>query len=300
MTPEPAQPTGEHPAIELAGVGFAYARGGWGAGGSGEPVLEDISLTVARGERLGILGPNGGGKSTLLKIMLGLLRPQRGSVRVLGRSPEQARREGLIGYVPQKLDADLALPITVGEMVTLGASWRLWPWATPSREQTQRVRHLLDLVGAAAFADRPIGKLSGGQMQRALIARALACQPAILALDEPTVGIDAPGQRQFAELLERLHAELKLTIVIISHDLRAIAAGSDRVACLARRLHSHVSPKGLTPEVLAEVFSHDVAGLSGVLGPVHVHAHRAADCPEGHALGEPHVHGPGCEKDQRH
>lgn len=261
-------------------MGFTYP-------GAEVPALAEVDLRIAEGERLGILGPNGGGKSTLLKIILGLLRPQQGTARVLGRSPDEARRSSLIGYVPQKLDADLALPISVREMVTLGATWTLAPWRRVDSATIARVGELLRLVGAEGFADRPIGKLSGGQMQRALIARALAGQPKILALDEPLVGIDAPGQRQFAELLDRVHRELRLTTIIISHDLRAIAAGSDRVACLARRLHSHVSPAGLTPEVLAEVFSHDVAGIVGNLGPVHVHAHRAADCPHDHTHDHP-------------
>lgn len=262
-------------------MGFTYP-------GAEVPALAEVDLRIAEGERLGILGPNGGGKSTLLKIILGLLRPQQGTARVLGRSPDEARRSSLIGYVPQKLDADLALPISVREMVTLGATWTLAPWRRVDSATIARVGELLRLVGAEGFADRPIGKLSGGQMQRALIARALAGQPKILALDEPLVGIDAPGQRQFAELLDRVHRELRLTTIIISHDLRAIAAGSDRVACLARRLHSHVSPAGLTPEVLAEVFSHDVAGIVGNLGPVHVHAHRAADCTHDHDHSHDH------------
>jgi zinc transport system ATP-binding protein len=271
----------QHLAVELIGVGFTYP-------GAELPALSEVDLRIAEGERLGILGPNGGGKSTLLKIILGLLRPQQGTARVLGRSPDEARRSSLIGYVPQKLDADLALPISVREMVTLGATWTLAPWRRVDSATIARVGELLRLVGAEGFADRPIGKLSGGQMQRALIARALAGQPKILALDEPLVGIDVPGQRQFAELLDRVHRELRLTTIIISHDLRAIAAGSDRVACLARRLHSHVSPAGLTPEVLAEVFSHDVAGIVGNLGPVHVHAHRAADCPHDHDHAHDH------------
>jgi ABC-type Mn2+/Zn2+ transport system ATPase subunit len=269
-------------AVEFESVSFAYP-------GADAPALEQVSLRVLAGERLGVLGPNGGGKSTLLKLALGLLKPRTGRIAIFGRSPEQARREGLIGYVPQRLDAEWALPVSVRELVTLGASWRQSAWSPVSAQTRARVGTVLELVGAAGYAQQPIGTLSGGQMQRALIARALVAGPKILALDEPTVGIDAPGQQRFAELLAKVHAELGLTILIISHDLRAIAAGSDRVACLARRLHSHTSPSGLTPQVLAEVFSHDVAGLAGALGPVHVHAHRAADCPE-HAHAEPHAH----------
>lgn len=260
-------------AVQLDSVSFTYP-------GADAPAIESIQLAVPAGSRLGILGPNGGGKSTLLKIALGLLTPTSGRVSVFGRAPAEARRAGLIGYVPQKVEAELGFPMSVREIVALGATWRLSPWRGASPVTKSRIQEMLVLTGAADFADRPIGTLSGGQMQRAMIARALVANPKILALDEPMVGIDAAGQQQFAALLDRIHRTLGLTILIISHDLRAIAAGSDRVACLARKLHSHVSPEGLTPQVLAELFSHDLAGISGVTGPVHVHAHRAIECCE--------------------
>lgn len=277
----------QEPAVDISRVSFTYPR-------ASTPALDNITLRVAHGERLGILGPNGGGKSTLLKLILGLLTGSEGEIRVFGKSPAQARRAGLIGYVPQKPEIELALPLSAKEVVTLGASWRLAPWQSVSADLRARVDHLIDLVGAAPFASRPVGKLSGGQLQRVFIARALVCRPRILALDEPTVGIDAAGQRTFADLIARLHRELGITVLTVTHDLRAIAAGSDRVACLAGRLHSHMSPKGLTPQVLAELFSHDVAGLSGMLGGVHVHAHAAAEaCPL-----EPAPPSPGCGCDQ--
>lgn len=246
--------------------------------------LEHVNLEVAAGERLGILGPNGGGKSTLLKLILGLLSGHTGTIRVCGVSPSAARAAGLIGYVAQRPNLELAMPISVREYVELAAGWREPPWRGISSSTQGRARDALDHVGAAALADRPIGKLSGGQLQRVLIARALVTQPRVLVLDEPAVGIDAAGQQMLAELLDRVHRETRATILIVSHDLRAIAAGSDRVACLARRLHYHASPAGLTPAVLGELFSHDVLGAiagprGAALGEVHVHAHAAADCP---------------------
>lgn len=284
-------------AIEFDRVSFTYP-------GALTPALAEISLRVEVGERLGILGPNGGGKSTLIKLALGLLKPSSGTLRVCGLSAADARQRGLIGYVPQRTDAELALPVSAREVVTLGAAWR-----TPSFSRTpaairDRVEHMLHLVGAETFAHRPVRTLSGGQLQRVLIARALAAEVRILALDEPTVGIDAVGQQKFAELLDRVHREYNadaantpssatasrvrqqpaipglpdgLTILIISHDIRAIAAGSDRVACLAGRLHSHTSPRGLTPQVLAELFAHDLAGLPGALHGMHLHAHGPMD-----------------------
>lgn len=258
------------PAVEFDSVTYRYP-------GSPAPAVEDVTLRVEQGQRLGILGPNGGGKSTLLKLTLGVLGGYRGAIRVMGKAPAEARRAGMIGYVPQRIDAELAFPLSAEQVVTLGASWRTSPWRGVPAETRVRVGRVIDLVGASGYADRPIGKLSGGQVQRIMIARALAANPRILALDEPTVGIDAEGQRRFADLLSRVHGELGLTILVVSHDLRAIVAGSDRVACLARRLHSHVSPEGLTPEVIAELFSHDVAGI---LADVHIHAHAAEECDE--------------------
>lgn len=268
-------------AVSFDGVDFTYP-------GASTPALEGVSLSVRPGERLGVLGPNGGGKSTLMKLALGLLRPTRGTIRLMGVAPAQARAAGIVGYVPQRPALELAVPLSVRQVIELGASWRLSPLRWLGREARERIESLIDLVGVRELVDRPIGTLSGGQLQRTLIARALAGGPRVLALDEPTVGIDAVGQAKFAELLRDLHARLGLTILIVSHDLRAVAAGCDRVACLSRRLHFHDSPAGLTPGVLAEVFSHDLAGLAGVLGSMHIHAHAADEC--GHA----HVAGPAC------
>lgn len=255
------------------------------------PALKDISLSVRVGERLGILGPNGGGKSTLVKLILGLLPCQSGDLSVFGEPPHEARRKGLIGYVPQRVESELAFPLSVRQVVAMSAERGLMPWARVDHDRRSAVENAIEVVGLASVADRAIGKLSGGQLQRAMIARALAGRPRILFLDEPTVGIDVGGQQRFAELLDSLHSRLGLTIVIVSHDIRVIAAGCDRVACLSRTLHFHDTPQGLTPKVLAEVFRHDVAGI---FGDVHVAAHVAGSCPPGCA-GD----GPGTSADAR-
>ncbi len=265
-------------AVEYEGVTFSYGRGGGtGANGQGDDrlVLENVTLKVRAGERLGILGPNGGGKTTLLKLTLGLLRGHRGRISVLGMDPERACRERVIGYVPQRIEAELAFPLSARQVVAMSAARGLPAWRALGSEAAGRVEASLDVVGAKDLAERPIGKLSGGQLQRVMIARALAGNPRILLLDEPTVGIDVAGQQRFAELIRTVRERLGLTIIMVSHDLRTIAAGSDRVACLNRTLHSHVTPAGLTPEVLAEVFRHDVAAI---FGDVHVHAHPAEEC----------------------
>ncbi len=264
---------GQVPAIDVSGVCFSYAGVPNGRG----LVLENITLRVVSGERLGIIGPNGGGKTTLLKIILGLLPVREGQVSVLGVSPEEARRERLIGYVAQRNEAELSFPLSARRVASMGVTLSLSPFRRGPAEMRRRVDDALALVGATRFADSPIGKLSGGQVQRVMIARALACEPRILVLDEPLNGLDPPSQRGFAEMLRHVHKERGITTVIVSHDVRSLAAGCDRIACLNRTLHCHVAPDGLTPAVLAEVFQHDMAA---VFGNVHVHAHSGASCSD--------------------
>lgn len=267
-------------AIRYSGVTFSYD-------GAGEaPALDRVSLDVRRGERLGILGPNGGGKSTLLKLTLGLLRGYSGTIEIEGLSPTDAAKKRLIGYVPQRVEAELAFPISARHAASMAASAGLGPFAS-GRAAREKADRALAMVGASSFAEKPVGTLSGGQLQRVMIARALASEAKILLLDEPTVGIDPAGQKQFSELIQRLHDELKLTTIVVSHDLRTVAATSDRVACLARTLHYHDSPEGLTPHVLAEVFRHDAAAI---FGDLHVDAHRAAECAHDHEHHHGHDH----------
>jgi zinc transport system ATP-binding protein len=283
-----ANSQGTEAAIEMESVTFAYP-------GAAEPAVEGVTLRVARGERLGILGPNGGGKTTLIKLVLGLLTPGAGTLRVCGLVPDEARKRRLIGYVPQRSEAELAFPLSVEQVVAMGTG--------RENRVSDRVNEALEVTGALAYARHPIGTLSGGQVQRVMIARALAAKPSILVMDEPTVGVDPAGQIRFGELMQTARERFGLTIVIVSHDVKAIAASCDQVACLSRTLHSHTAPAGLSPEVLAEVFEHDVAA---VFGDIHVHAHHASDCTDpshgdrhsGHAPknhgGSASEKGPGC------
>ncbi len=276
------------PAVEYQGVSYAYPQASHNGDARERLVLDRITLTVDEGERLGVLGPNGGGKSTLLKLTLGLLEGYTGQIHVFGKTPAQARDQRLIGYVPQRTSAELRFPLTVRQVVAMGATLGLPPWRGLSREQRDAIDTALTSVGADSLAEKHIGSLSGGQLQRVLIARALASRPRLLLLDEPTVGIDVAGQQQFADLLNHLRDQLKLTVIVVSHDIRTVAAGCDRVACLSRTLHSHVAPQGLTPAVLAEVFRHDVAAI---FGEVHVDAHAASTCqdPAHHHAHAPHA-----------
>lgn len=250
-------------AICLEHVSFSYAWAGGSASawrGEAPLALRDVTLHVEQGCNLGIIGPNGAGKTTLLKIILGLLEGYTGTVSVMGMTPRQACRRGdVIGYVPQRLEVEWRFPVTVRQVVRMGLVGKTGLFRAYSRTDRRYAEELMDRVGVAPLADRPIGSLSGGQQQRAFIARALVAKPPILILDEPTVGIDQPGQRQFAELVHQLHESLNLTLIVVSHDLKAIAAGCNRVACLNQSIHYHAAPQGLTREVLNEVFAHEVA-----------------------------------------
>ena len=221
--------------------------------------LDDVTLHVEYGCNLGIIGPNGAGKTTLIHIMLGLLDGYSGSVRIAGLTPRDACRRGdIVGYVPQRPTAEWHFPLTAAQVVRMGLVGKTGLLRWYRKADREYADHVMARVGIADLRDRPFGALSGGQQQRVFIARALAPQPRILILDEPTVGVDEAGQRQFAQLVHELHESLNLTLVIVSHDLQAIAAGCNRVACLKRRIHYHASPEGLTPDVLAEVFEHEV------------------------------------------
>lgn len=247
--------------------------------------LSHITLHVKKGSTLGIIGPNGGGKSTLLKLMLGVLKPDKGSITVLGRSPREACADGsLVGYVPQRHVLDWNFPITVRQVVTLGLIGRKGFLGGFSRQQKQQVAETLKAVEMDHLADQPIGGLSGGQQQRVFIARALVNQPQILFLDEPTTGIDQAGQEKFLALLDRLKAQFGLTLVMVSHDLRSVIASCDRVACLSKNLHYHDRPQGLSSDVLFKVFQCD---LDAVLDQ-HSGAHDASCCGHDHGAESCH------------
>jgi len=214
------------PAIELRGVDYAY---------DGPQVLSGIDLAVPHGEFLGVVGPNAGGKSTLLKLVLGLLRPSAGQVRVLGRSPARARRH--IGYVPQYPSFARDFPITVEQVVLMG---RLGagPWLGGYRAGDRRVvRRAMAETEVETLAGRTIQGLSGGQLQRVLLARALAAEPQILLLDEPTANIDQRMESDIFDLLRRFNE--RMTIVVVSHDVAFISGYVQRVACLNRTLMCH-------------------------------------------------------------
>jgi zinc transport system ATP-binding protein len=202
------------PAVELDSVRFAYGRGG--------PVLRDVNLRIGEGEFVAIAGPNGGGKTTLLRLVLGLERPDAGVVRLYGEPAERFSRRAVLGYLPQRASLMLDAPVTVREVVAAGTLPARGVVGRLRRSDRERVDEAIELVGLTDRADAELRRLSGGQQQRALIAKALAGGPRLLALDEPTTGVDAESQEALGELLARLHADLGVTVLYVSHEFGAV------------------------------------------------------------------------------
>lgn len=201
------------------------------------PVLEDVSITVAAGEFLAVFGPNGAGKSTLLKIIAGVLSSDKGEIEVCGQSLLKARRSGLISYVPQNYGKNTSdFPITVAEVVTLGLISGKNTQLCTKKAARHIVEHMLELVQAADLGSRRIGELSGGQQQRVMVAMALAKNPRLLLLDEPTSGIDYEASHRIYELLGTLNKNLGITVIMVSHDIENAAAWASSVACINRGL----------------------------------------------------------------
>jgi zinc transport system ATP-binding protein len=239
--------------IQIEGLDFAFGA---------RLVLKQINLPVPAGSTLGIIGPNGGGKTTLMQLLLGLLKPTRGTITVAGLTPGQAVRRGdVVGYLPQSPRVAENFPLNVLQLVRLGLAGKTGLLGTESPDDLQHVRWLLKQVGIDELAEEPVGSLSGGQLQRVFIARALAARPSILLLDEPTTGIDRNGQEQFMQFLLELKRSLGLTIVLVSHDLRTVARVCDRIACLNVTLHYHDVPANMPLELAREMFGSDLVEL---------------------------------------
>lgn len=221
--------------IEIKNISFSYGK---------NEVLRDISLDIHRGDYLGMIGPNGAGKTTLLKIMLRLLAPSAGSVRIFGRPLNEFDEWEKIGYVPQKVaHFDDNFPATVREIALMGRYGRRGLLKKITREDKEAAEKALQEVGLREERSRLIGDLSGGEQQRVFIARALAGEPEIIFLDEPTTGVDRPTQDQFYALLRKLNKELGLTLVLISHDIERVAKEAMHIACIDRTLVCHTSPE---------------------------------------------------------
>jgi len=250
------------PLVSIRSLDFAYGA---------SPVLRNLDLTVEAGSTMGVIGPNGGGKTTLVKLLTGRLEPTKGSILIDGMRPLDAVRRGdRIGYLPQNPRVDANFPINVRQTITLGLAGKAGMLRGYDKSDLAYAQSLMERLGVAELADEPIGSLSGGQLQRVLIARALVAKPKLLVLDEPTTGIDVRGQKAFIEFIAAIKEELHLTVVFVSHDLRAVTSMSDRIACLNVSLHYHDVPQHLPADLVYRMFACDLeaAGIKSTAGPL--------------------------------
>ena len=233
--------------ISVRDVTFSYRE---------EPVLSRINLDIIPGDYLGIIGPNGGGKTTLLKLMLGLIRPTVGSVELFGNPVGDFQEWSRIGYVPQKATSiEARFPFTVAEVVAFGRIGRAGLLRRLKAEDRRAVDTALEQVNMLAHRRSLVTELSGGQQQRVFIAKALVSQPDIMLLDEPTVGVDMQSQDDFYHLLSRLNREEGITLVVVSHDIDVIANEISSVACLNQTLICHGSPQEfITGEYMEKLY----------------------------------------------
>jgi len=248
--------------VDLHNVDFAYTD---------VPVLEDVSLSIEPGEFLGLVGPNGSGKSTLLRIALGLETPDAGSATLFGEPAGEFDDGHRIGYVAQgATSGDRRIPVTVREVVTMGR----FPHAGYGRlgdDDRAAVEDAMATTGVADLADRKLEELSGGQRQRVFIARALACEADLLALDEPTVGVDAESRDAFYDLLGELNDD-GMTIVLIEHDIGTVTEYATTVACINCCVHYHGDPEGFAEsDALADAYGASQRMLEH--DPGHTHSH---------------------------
>jgi zinc/manganese transport system ATP-binding protein len=232
--PAAAAPAGPDGAV-LAGPGAVLDLRGAAVRVGGNPLWSGVDLRVGPGEFVAVLGPNGVGKSTLLKVLLGLLPAAAGQVRVLGLPPGRASHR--IGYLPQRRSFDPSARIRGTDVVRLGLDGDRWgvplPFGRRGRETARRVREVIDLVGAAGYAGRPVGECSGGERQRLLLAQALVRRPGLLLLDEPLDSLDLPSQASAAALIGRICRDQGVTVVMVAHDVNPILAHLDRVVYMA-------------------------------------------------------------------
>ncbi|NGX49528.1 MAG: High-affinity zinc uptake system ATP-binding protein ZnuC [Candidatus Anoxychlamydiales bacterium] len=209
-----------------------------------KPILLDVNLNIETGDFIGIIGPNGGGKTTLLKLIMGMLRPHKGKIKIFNKNPKDMRDK--IGYVPQKYNLDKYFPITNLELVLLGLLTKS-RFGFFTKNQKERAKDLLEKVGLKEFIDKPFGKLSGGQAQRALIARALISDPEILILDEPTASIDPESEEAIFDIL--IKSNKNRTILMVSHDLNTIIKEVKKIVTVQKTVNV------MTPEMVCKHFA---------------------------------------------
>jgi zinc transport system ATP-binding protein len=224
------------PIIELKNVDFSYNH---------HAILKDVNIKVYANDFIAVIGPNGGGKTTLLKLMIGLLQVDHGSVRIMGQPPQKVSHR--VGYVPQDVNANKNFPISVMDVVLMGCLRSDRIWTHPTKMDRTSAKEALEKMEMLKYHKRRIGELSGGQRQRVFIARALAGNPEILFLDEPTASVDTHGQTELYSLLKELNKNV--TILVISHDLMVVSSYIKSVICVNQCVHQHEAAE-MTQEML--------------------------------------------------
>jgi zinc/manganese transport system ATP-binding protein len=259
--PAPAEPDGRPPAIRLRAAALRFGP---------RVVWQHVHLEVRRGEFLVVLGPNGAGKTSLLRVLLGLLPLAEGEVEILGERPRRGRRS--VGYVPQRRTLDPDLNVRGRDLVSLGVDGTRWGIPLPTAAARRRrvlVDEALEAVGAAAYADRPVGRLSGGEQQRLLLAQALVTQPRILLLDEPMASLDLRSQGVVTSLIAGVARERGITVVLVAHDVNPLVPVLDRVAYVARGTVVAGRPEEvITAETLSALYDYPVEVLRDSRGRV--------------------------------
>ncbi len=250
----------DSPVIEIKNLQFAYNR---------QPVLQDIDFSIDKGDFIAMIGPNGGGKTTLLKLMVGLLQPTAGTVRILNKPVEKASHH--IGYVPQDASINRTFPISALDVVLMGKLGPVHRWKRNRAAERQEALDTLDKLGMVDYAQRKIGELSGGQRQRVFIARALVTNPDLLLLDEPTANVDTEGQIELYSLLKKLNKDI--TILVVSHEWVVISTYVKSIACVNRQLHFHNQPE-INSEMMQSMYPHSLKDACPVELVAHGIPHR--------------------------
>ncbi|MFC3041366.1 metal ABC transporter ATP-binding protein [Virgibacillus xinjiangensis] len=217
--------------VSMKDVAYAYDK---------KNVLENINFDIPRGSFMGLVGPNGGGKTTLIKLILGLLEPDHGTVELLGKRINKFKDWNKIGFVSQKANSfNKGFPATVYEVVSMGLTAKIGYLKFFNKQHKEKILQAIDQVGMLEYAHTNIGNLSGGQQQRIFIARSLVNDPELLILDEPTVGVDVENVKRFYDLLHRLNGEQGITLLLVTHDTGTMTEHASDIVCLNRRLHFH-------------------------------------------------------------
>jgi zinc transport system ATP-binding protein len=243
--------------VTMKDVRFSYER---------KVILGDINFEIPKGKFMGLVGPNGGGKTTLIKLILGLLKPDQGAIRLFDMPLEKFHEREKIGFVSQKANSfNTGFPATVYEVVSTGLTAKLGLFRFLNKQHKADILEALDKVGMSEYAYDNIGNLSGGQQQRVFIARALVNRPELLILDEPTVGVDQEYVKRFYDLLYELNQKQKITMLLVTHDTGIMTEYATDIVCLNKTLHFHGNPEeysSLSDEDLSLFYGHPVTTIA--------------------------------------